>query len=99
MQTCKFCGAIVISGICPVCHRSNIVHPPTLMSATLFNLNPYLKKRLEWREQIRRNTGMLDLPFDPTTLTPVDLPLKTLPTHTTLPQEEEHKKKIKKLEF
>ncbi|MFX1296549.1 MAG: hypothetical protein ACFFD2_17040 [Promethearchaeota archaeon] len=86
-KTCKYCGAILLTGICPVCHRSELVTPKPLMSATLFDLNPHLKKRLEWREKIRRNLGMYDLPFDPTKLNAEDLPPKTLPDYIDFPRE------------
>ncbi|HUY00633.1 MAG TPA: hypothetical protein VMV49_13825 [Candidatus Deferrimicrobium sp.] len=100
MKMCKYCGAIIINEICQVCHRDSTVMPPTLMNATLFDLNPYLKKRLEWQDTIRRNTGNPDLPFDPTKLTPEDLPLKTLPNPTDfLRKKKKDDEEIPHLEF
>ena len=61
-------------GVCPVCKRSDLVTPPQLMSATLFDLNPHLKKRLEWRQNINRNMGIPDLPFDPSKFPKLKLP-------------------------
>jgi di/tripeptidase len=70
------------------------------MSATLFDLNPYLKKRFEWIEELRHNTGMPDLPLDPTHFTNENLPPKTLPSHMDdLPKEERKKKKIDTVEI
>ncbi|MHA1263983.1 MAG: hypothetical protein ACTSRS_02010 [Candidatus Helarchaeota archaeon] len=78
MKICKFCGALIINEICPVCNRTFIT-PPTLMNRTLFDLNPYLKKRLEWRENIRHHAGMAELPIDPTKFNLEDIPPKNVP--------------------
>lgn len=99
MQMCKYCGAIIINEVCSVCHRSSLVTPPALMSATLFDTNPYLKKRLEWRENIRRTTGMPDLPDDPTNFNLKDLPPKTLPDYIDLPRKKKEDKKLDTLEI
>ncbi len=93
MQQCKYCGALVIAGTCPSCHRNSVIQPAHLMSARLFEVNPYLKKRLEWHEQIRRNVLMPDLPFDPTRLPSEDLPPKILPVFKDLPKDENEKKR------
>lgn len=84
-RVCKYCGAIVINQICQICHRSALVTPPSLMSAALFDLNPHLKRRIEWIEEIRRHTGISRLPVDPTRLNLEDLPMKKLPNHNELP--------------
>ncbi|NVM54214.1 MAG: hypothetical protein HWN66_10980 [Candidatus Helarchaeota archaeon] len=98
MKTCKYCGAIIINEICPVCQRTFIT-PPTLMNATLFDLNPHLKKRLEWREKVRRNTAMPDLPVDPTKFTLEDLPPKTIPSEKDILRKKKKDKDIEHLEF
>ena len=98
-NVCKYCGSILLTGICPVCHRDSVIHPPQLMGATLFNLNPHLKKRLEWRQNIRQATGITDLPLDPTQLNIEDLPPKILPDHGNLPREKKKKKGIEPLEM
>ena len=99
MKMCSYCGSMIINDICPICHRSSLVTPPTLMSATLFDLNPYLKKRLEWRENIQQHTGVPSIPLDPTRLNPEDLPHKTLPNELDLLRKEKKEKKPEQLEF
>jgi len=99
MKMCSYCGSIIINEICPICHRSSLVTPPTLISATLFNLNPYLKKRLEWRENIQQNTGQPIIPFDPMRLTPEDLSPKILPNELDVLRKEKKEKKPDQFEF
>lgn len=98
-RVCKYCGAIVINQICQVCHRDAVVTPPSLMSAALFNINPYLKARLEWQEQIRHNSGIPNLPVDPTRLNLENLPSKKLPNHNELPRKKKQKPDIDQVEF
>ncbi|NVM31901.1 MAG: hypothetical protein HWN65_23880 [Candidatus Helarchaeota archaeon] len=98
MKTCKYCGAIIINEICPVCNRTFIT-PPTLSNAALFDLNPHLKKRFEWRENIRRTTGMPELPVDPTKFNLEDLPPKNIPKDIELPRKKKKDKDIERLEF
>ncbi len=98
-RVCKYCGAIVINQICQVCHRSALVTPPTLMNAALFDINPYLKSRLEWQEQLRRNSGIPNLPVNPTRLNLENLPPKKLPNHTELPGKKRRKKDTDQIEI
>jgi rRNA maturation protein Nop10 len=99
MKMCKYCGSIIINEICPQCFRDSTVTPPPLMSATLFDLNPYLKKRLEWRENIQHNTGMPTMPLDPTQLTSEDIPLKKIPDPSDFLRKEKKGKNPERIEF
>ncbi len=98
LKTCKYCGAIIINEICPVCNRTFIT-PPTLMNAALFDLNPHLKKRLEWRENIRRTMGMPDMILDPSKFNLEDLPPKTLPNHDDILRKKNKKVDNERLEI
>jgi len=88
----------MLIGVCPVCQRHEVVTPPQLLSATLFQEYPQLQKRLEWRQNINRNIGLPDLQFDPTQLKHQNLPSKILPRYQDLPSREKQKKKIDQLE-
>jgi len=69
------------------------------MSATLFDLNPYLKKRLEWRENIQRHTGVPTMPLDPTQLNSEDIPLKTVPNESDFLRKEKKGKTPERIEY
>jgi len=99
LKMCKYCGSIIINEICPQCFRDSTVTPPSLMSNTLFDLNPYLKKRLEWRENIQRHTGMPIMPLDPTQLTSEDIPLKTFSNPSDFLRKEKKGKNPERIEF
>lgn len=99
MKLCSYCGAMIINEICPICNRSSLVTPPALMSMRLFDLNPYLKKRLEWRESIQQHTCVPSIPLDPTRLNSEDLPPKILPNELELLRKEKKGKNSDRFEF
>lgn len=98
MGHCKKCGGITITNICLACGHT-FVSPPQLQNAVLFDVNPFLKKRLEWRENIRRNTGMPTLPADPTKLNLDDVPQDTSLDELELLRKKLKRKEIEHLEF
>lgn len=97
MKSCPLCGSLIINEICPTCNRSFLT-PPRL-NAVLFDLNPHLKKRLEWRENIRKHSGMEHLPVDPTKFNFEDLPPKMIPTDMELFLRKKKENNSQRVEF
>ena len=89
-QLCPRCGSFIIANICSACGHTFMAHPH-LQNRLVLEVNPVLKKRLEWRENLRKNTGMPSLPSDPTRLNP-----DALPKDMSLEELEEARKKLKR---